>query len=214
MFLEHNYAVLSSATFDVLQWQSWVVATETHSLEGLKYSGKSELAPGFDHSGSFSLWCWGEWDAGKRVCRGVSGRQVNWEERTAWKSGIVLLQLCPFHSGSFQFLIVILMNALKEHSDNHFSDCCTVQLDAKVCIFLLFLGRCKSLVQKCSSLIEDMKFYFSDSVWVINLYVWASVSWNLPFKAIVFSFQPPSRHPMQLHLILASWKPWAHHFCF
>lgn len=33
------------------------------------------------------------------------------EERTAWKSGIVLLQLRPFHSGSFQFLTVILMNA-------------------------------------------------------------------------------------------------------
>ena len=52
MLLEHNYAVLSSATFDVVQWQSWVVATETHGLEGLKYSGKSELVPGFDHSGS------------------------------------------------------------------------------------------------------------------------------------------------------------------
>lgn len=109
-----------------------------------------------------SLWCWGEWDAGKRVCRDESGRQVNWEERTAWKSGIVLLQLRPFHSGSFQFLIVILMNALEEHSDNHFSDCCTVQMDAKDCIFLLFLDRCKSLVQKCSPFVKDIKFCLSD----------------------------------------------------
>ena len=54
------------------------------------------------------------------------------------------------------------MNALKEHSDNHFSDCCTVQMDAKDCIFLLFLGRCKSLVQKCSSFVKDIKFCLSD----------------------------------------------------
>lgn len=127
--------------------QSWVVATETHGLEGLKYSGKVSWSLDLIILG-VSLWYWGEWEV-ERGSVGASegGRLTGRREQPGslnstspapafpqWKFPVPHCNSDECPQGTQWGSLLRLLHCF--------------WMDAKDCIFLLFLGRCKSLVQE------------------------------------------------------------------